>query len=99
MKDQILFATDRGTILIFLIIMAIAIIAMVIKMIKNVVKNYINKRVYKALKSRKFQITPAEAREAALTNFFYNRIEEDVATTHCGTSENAIHLIKLNSEW
>lgn len=99
MKDEILFATDRGTILIVLIIMAIAIIAMIIKIIKNVVTNYINKRVHQTLKSRKNTITPAQAREAALTNFFYNRIEEDIEEVNCGTSANAIHLIKINNEW
>ena len=103
MKDQILFAQDRTTLTLFVIIIAVIIIAMVIKMIVNIIRNtinrYINKRVYKTLKSRKSQITPAQARERALTNFFYNRIEEDVEKTNCGTSANAIHLIKLNSDW
>ena len=97
--DAIQQGLDNGTILIVLIIMAIAIIAMVIKIIKNVVTNYINKRVRQTLKSRKNTITPAAAREAALTNFFYNRIEEDIEKTTCGTSANAIHLIKVNNEW
>ena len=103
MKDQILFAQDRTTLTLFLIIIAVIIVAMIIKMIVNIIRNtihrYINKRVRQTLKSRKSQITPAQAREAALTNFFYNRIEEDIEKTTCGTSANAIHLIKVNNEW
>lgn len=74
-KDEILFAQDRGTILILL---SILIIAVIYKAVKFVIKYHKYKRYQIKMAQKRAIIAEERARQKAVDNFFYNRIEEDI---------------------
>lgn len=75
LKDEILFAQDRGTILVLLFI----IVAFVIyKAVKFIIKYHKYKRYQIRLAQKRAIIAEQKARQKAIDNFFYNRIEENI---------------------
>ena len=74
-KDEILFAQERGTILVLLFI----IVAFVIyKAIEFIIKYRKYKRYQIRLVQKQKLLAEQKARQKAVNNFFYNRIEEDI---------------------
>ena len=74
-KDEILFAQDRGTILVLLFIL---VIAFIYKAVKFVIKYRKYRRYQIKLAQKRAIIAEEKARQKAVNNFFYNRIEEDI---------------------
>ena len=74
-KDEILFAQDRGTLIVLL---SILIIAVVYKTVEFIIKYRKYKRYQIRLAQKRAIIAEQKAREKAVKNFFYNRIEEDI---------------------
>lgn len=75
LKDEILFAQERGTISVLLFIL----IAFVIyKAIKFVIRYRKYKQYQIKLAQKRAIIAEQKARQKAIDNFFYNRIEEDI---------------------
>ena len=74
-KDEILFAQERGTLIVLLFIIVAFVIYKAVKLI-------IRYRKYKQYQIRLVQkrviIAEQKARQKAVNNFFYNRIEEDI---------------------
>ena len=74
-KDEILFAQERGTISVLLFIL----IAFVIyKAISFAIKYRKYKRYQIKMAQKRAMIAEEKARQKAVDNFFYNRIEEDI---------------------
>ena len=75
LKDEILFAQERGTILVLL---SILIVFVIYKAVEFIIK-YRKYRQYKIKLAQKRAIIAKQmARQKAVDNFFYNRIEEDI---------------------
>ena len=74
-KDEILFAQDRGTLIVLL---SILIIAVIYKAVEFIVKYRKYKRYQIRLAQKRAVIAEKKARQKAVNNFFYNRIEEDI---------------------
>lgn len=75
LKDEILFAQERGTLIVLLFI----IVAFVIyKAIKFVIRYRKYKRYQIRLAQKRAIIAEQKAKQKAVNNFFYNRIEEDI---------------------
>ena len=74
-KDEILFAQERGTILVLL---SILIIAVVYKTVEFIIKYRKYKRYQFRLAQKRAIIAEEKTRQKAVDNFFYNRIEEDI---------------------
>ena len=75
LKDEILFAQDRGTLIVLLFI----IVAFVIyKAVEFIIKYRKYKRYQIKLAQKRAIIAEQKARQKAVNNFFYNRIEEDI---------------------
>ena len=74
-KDEILFAQERGTILVLLFIL---VIAFIYKAVKFVIKYRKYKRYQIRLAQKQKILAEQKARQKAVNNFFYNRIEEDI---------------------
>ena len=74
-KDEILFAQDRGTILVLLFIL---VIAFIYKAVEFIIKYRKYKRHQIRLAQKRAIIAEKKARQKAVDNFFYNRIEEDI---------------------
>lgn len=74
-KDEILFAQDRGTLIILL---SILIIAFIYKAVKFVIRYRKYKRYQIKMAQKRAMIAEEKARQKAVDNFFYNRIEEDI---------------------
>ena len=74
-KDEILFAQDRGTLIVLL---SILIIAVIYKAVKFVIRYRKYKRYQIYLAQKGAIIAEQKARQKAVNNFFYNRIEEDI---------------------
>ena len=74
-KDEILFAQDRGTLIVLL---SILIIAVIYKAVKFIIKYRKYKQYQIRLVQKKAIIAEQMARQKAIDNFFYNRIEEDI---------------------
>ena len=75
LKDEILFAQERGTILVLLFI----IVAFVIyKAVKLIIRYRKYKQYQIKLAQKRAIIAEQKARQKAINNFFYNRIEEDI---------------------
>lgn len=75
LKDEILFAQERGTILVLL---SILIIAVIYKAVKFIIKYRKYKQYQIRLTQKRAIIAEQKARQKAIDNFFYNRIEEDI---------------------
>lgn len=74
-KDEILFAQERGTILVLL---SILIIAVIYKAVEFVIKYRKYKRYQIRLANKQRILAEQKARQKTVNNFFYNRIEEDI---------------------
>lgn len=74
-KDEILFAQERGTILVLL---SILIIAFIYKTVKLIIRYRKYKRYQIKLAQKRAIIAEQKARQKTVNNFFYNRIEEDI---------------------
>lgn len=74
-KDEILFAQERGTILVLLFILIIAVIYKAVEFIIGYRKY---KRYQIRLANKQKILAEQKARQKAVNNFFYNRIEEDI---------------------
>ena len=75
LKDEILFAQDRGTLIVLL---SILIIAVIYKTVKFIIKYRKYKKYQIRLAQKRVIIAEQKARQKAVNNFFYNRIEEDL---------------------
>ena len=74
-KDEILFAQERGTILVLL---SILVIFVIYKAISFAIKYRKYKRYQIKLAQKRAIIAEQMARQKTVNNFFYNRIEEDI---------------------
>lgn len=75
LNNEILFAQERGTILVLLFIL----IAFVIyKTVKFIIKYRKYKRYQIRIAQKQKFLAEQKARQKAVNNFFYNRIEEDI---------------------
>lgn len=75
LKDEILFAQDRGTLIVLL---SILIAFVIYKAVKFIVKYRKYKRYQIKLVQKRAIIAEQMARQKTVNNFFYNRIEEDI---------------------
>ena len=75
LKDEILFAQERGTILVLL---SILVVFVIYKAISFAIKYRKYKRYQIRLAQKRAVIAEKKARQKAVNNFFYNRIEEDI---------------------
>ena len=75
LKDEILFAQDRGSLIVLL---SILIIAVIYKAVKFIIKYRKYKRYQIRLENKQRILAEQKARQKAVNNFFYNRIEEDI---------------------
>lgn len=75
LNNEILFAQERGTILVLL---SILIIAFIYKAVKFVIRYRKYKRYQIHLKTKQNILAEQRVRQKAVNNFFYNRIEEDI---------------------
>lgn len=74
-KDEILFAQDRGTLIVLL---SILVVFVVYKAISFAIKYRKYRRYQIKLAQKRAIIAEQKARQKAINNFFYNRIEEDI---------------------
>lgn len=74
-KDEILFAQERGTILVLL---SILVIAFIYKAVKFVIRYRKYKRYQIRLAQKQKFFAEQKAKQKTVNNFFYNRIEEDI---------------------
>ena len=74
-KDEILFAQERGTILDLL---SISVVFVIYKAIEFSIKYRKYKRYQIKMAQKRAIIAEQKARQKAVNNFFYNRIEEDI---------------------
>ena len=74
-KDEILFAQERGTILVLL---SILVVFVIYKAIEFIIKYRKYKRYQIKMAQKRAIIAEQKARQKAVNNFFYNRIEEDI---------------------
>ena len=75
LKDEILFAQERGTILVLL---SILVVFVIYKAIEFIIKYRKYKRYQIRLANKQKILAEQKARQKAVNNFFYNRIEEDI---------------------
>ena len=75
LKDEILFAQDRGTLIVLFFIL---IIAVIYKVVKFIIKYRKYKQYQIKLAQKRVIIAEQKASQKAINNFFYNRIEEDI---------------------
>ena len=75
LKDEILFAQERGTILVLL---SILVVFVIYKAVKFIIRYRKYKRYQIRLAQKRAIIAEKKARQKAVDNFFYNRIEEDI---------------------
>lgn len=75
LNNEILFAQERGTILVLL---SILIIAVIYKAVKFIIRYRKYKRYQIYLAQKRAIIVEQKARQKTVNNFFYNRIEEDI---------------------
>ena len=74
-KDEILFAQERGTILVLL---SILVVFVIYKASEFIIKYRKYKRYQIKMAQKRAIIAEQKARQKAVNNFFYNRIEEDI---------------------
>ena len=75
LKDEILFAQERGTILVLL---SILIVFIIYKAVKFIIRYRKYKRYQIRLANKQRILAEQKARQKTVNNFFYNRIEEDI---------------------
>ena len=75
LKDEILFAQERGTILVLL---SILIVFVIYKAVEFIIKYRKYKQYQIRLVQKRAIIAEQMARQKTVNNFFYNRIEEDI---------------------
>lgn len=75
LKDEILFAQERGTLIVLLFILIVFIIY---KAVKFIIRCRKYKRYQIRLAQKQKILAEEKARQKAVNNFFYNRIEEDI---------------------
>lgn len=75
LKDEILFAQERGTILVLL---SILIVFIIYKAVKFIIRYRKYKQYQIHLANKQKILAEQKARQKAVNNFFYNRIEEDI---------------------
>lgn len=75
-KDQILFAQERGTIIVLL---SILLIVAVYKTVKFIIRYRKYKRYQIRTANKQRLLAEQKARQKTVNNFFYNRIEEDIS--------------------
>ena len=75
LKDEILFAQERGTILVLL---SILIVFIIYKAVKFIIKYRKYKRYQIRLANKQKILAEQKAKQKTVNNFFYNRIEEDI---------------------
>ena len=75
LKDEILFAQERGTLIVLL---SILLIVAVYKTVKFIIRYRKYKRYQIRLAQKQKILAEQKARQKAVNNFFYNRIEEDI---------------------
>ena len=74
-KDEILFAQERGTLIVLL---SIIIVFVIYKAVKFIIKYRKYRRYQIRLAQKRAVIAEQKAKQKAVNNFFYNRIEEDI---------------------
>lgn len=74
-KDEILFAQERGTILVLL---SILIVFIIYKAVKFIIRYRKYKRYQIRLANKQKILAEQKAKQKTVNNFFYNRIEEDI---------------------
>ncbi len=74
-KDEILFAQDRTTIM---VVLSIFIVSVIYKAVKFIIKYRKYKQYQIRLAQKQAILAEQKARQKAIDNFFYNRIEEDI---------------------
>lgn len=74
-KDQILFAQDRTTIM---VVLSILVVVAIYKAIKFIIRYRKYKRYQIRLAHKQKLFAEQRARQKTVNNFFYNRIEEDI---------------------
>ena len=74
-KDEILFAQDRGTLIVLL---SILVAFVIYKAVEFIIKYRKYKRYQIRLANKQRILAEQRARQKAVNNFFYNRIEEEV---------------------
>ena len=75
LKDEILFAQERGTILVLLFIIVVFVIYKAVKFIIRY-RKYKQYQIHLANKQK--ILAEQKAKQKTVNNFFYNRIEEDI---------------------
>ena len=75
LNNEILFAQERGTIM---VVLSIFIAFVIYKAVKFIVKYRKYKRYQVRLANKQKILAEQKARQKTVDNFFYNRIEEDV---------------------
>lgn len=75
LNNEILFAQERGTILVLL---SILVGFVIYKAVKFVIRYRKYKRYQIKMAQKRAIIAEQKARQKAVNNFFYNRIEEDI---------------------
>ena len=75
LNNEILFAQERGTILVLLFIL---IIAVIYKAVEFIIRYRKYKRYQIRLETKQKILAEQKAKQKAVNNFFYNRIEEDI---------------------
>ena len=74
-KDEILFAQDRGTLIVLL---SILIVFIIYKAVEFIVKYRKYRRYQIKLAQKRAIIAEQKAKQKTVNNCFYNRIEEDI---------------------
>ena len=74
-KDEILFAQERGTLIVLL---SILVVFVIYKAISFAIKYRKYKQYQIRLAQKRAVIAEKKTRQKAVNNFFYNRIEEDI---------------------
>lgn len=75
LNNEILFAQERGTIIVLL---SILLIVAVYKTVKFIIRYRKYKRYQIRLAQKQKILAEQKARQKTVNNFFYNRIEEDI---------------------
>ena len=75
LKDEILFTQERGTLIVLL---SILVGFVIYKAVEFVIKYRKYKRYQIRLANKQKILAEQKARQKAVNNFFYNRIEEDI---------------------
>lgn len=74
-KDEILFAQERGTLIVLL---SILIAFVIYKAVKFIIRYRKYKQYQIKLAQKQRILAEQKARQKTVNNFFYNRIEEDI---------------------